>query len=186
MDIKNFIKDVPDYPKPGIIFKDITPLLGDKEAFKFAIDSLAEKFFPLSSPTPGATAKGNIRESSVDVVVGIDARGFLLAAPVAYKLGAGLAIVRKPGKLPRKTIREDYTLEYASNTLEMHEDAIKPGQNVLIVDDVLATGGTMEATCKLVRKLGGDVVGIGFLIELEFLGGKNKLSGYKIESLVRY
>lgn len=168
MDLKKYIKDVPDYPKPGIIFKDITPLLGDKDAFVSVVNSFAEKF------------------SDADVVVGIDARGFLLAAPVAYKLGAGLAIVRKPGKLPRKTIREDYTLEYASNTLEMHEDAIRPGQKVVIIDDVLATGGTMEATCKLVKKLGGNIVGIGFLMELEFLGGRKKLEEFKIHSLISY
>jgi adenine phosphoribosyltransferase len=168
MDLKQYIKDVPDYPKPGVVFKDITPLLGDKEAFRFAVDSLAEKF------------------SGIDIVVGIDARGFLLAAPVAYRLGAGLAIVRKPGKLPRQTIREDYTLEYASNTLEMHTDAILPGQNVLIVDDVLATGGTMEATCKMVKKLGGNIVGIGFLIELSFLSGKDKLREFEIFSLIKY
>lgn len=168
MELKNFIKDVPDYPKPGIVFKDITPLLGNSEAFRFAIDKFAEKF------------------SAADVVVGIDARGFLLAAPVAYKLGAGLAIVRKPGKLPRETIREDYTLEYASNTLEMHTDAIRPGQKVLIIDDVLATGGTMEATCKMVKKLGGEIVGIGFLIELGFLGGRDKLKEFEIFSLMKY
>lgn len=168
MELKNFIKDVPDYPKPGIIFKDITPLLGDKEAFQFVINSFAEKF------------KG------ADVVVGIDARGFLLAAPVAYKLGVGLAIVRKPRKLPRKTIREDYTLEYASNTLEMHQDAILPRQKVIIIDDVLATGGTMEATCKLVKKLGGEIVGIGFLMELGFLNGREKLKNLEIFSLLSY
>jgi len=169
MELANFIKDVPNYPKPGIIFKDITPLLGDKEAFIFAINSFAENF-----------------KDKIDVVVGIDARGFLLAAPVAYKLGVGLAIVRKPGKLPRKTIREDYTLEYASNSLEIHTDAILPGQNVLIIDDVLATGGTMEATCKLVRKLGGNVAGIGFLMELEFLKGREKLEGFEVFSLIQY
>jgi len=168
MDLKQYIKDVPNYPKEGIIFKDITPLLGNGEAFNFAVESFAEKF------------------NKADVVVGIDARGFLLAAPVAYKFGAGLAIVRKPGKLPRKTIREDYTLEYASNSLEMHEDAIVPGQNVLIIDDVLATGGTMEATCKMVKKLGGKIAGIGFLIELEFLGGRKRLGEYRIETLLKY
>jgi adenine phosphoribosyltransferase len=170
MNLKNFIKDVPDHPKPGINFKDITPLLGDKDAFKFAIDWFA------------AEAEGK----KIDVVAGIDARGFLLASAVAYRLGAGLAIVRKPGKLPRKTIREDYTLEYAFNTLEMHEDAIKPGQNVLIVDDVLATGGTMEATCKMVKKLGGNIAGIGFLMELEFLKGREKLKDFNIFSLLMY
>jgi adenine phosphoribosyltransferase len=149
MNLEKYICDVPDYPKPGIIFKDITPLLGDAQAFHFAIDELAAKF-------------------------------------AEQKLGAGLAIVRKPGKLPRQIIREDYTLEYASNTLEMHHDAIKLGQNVLIIDDVLATGGTMEATCKMVQKLGGQIVGIGFLTELGFLKGKEKLKDLRIESLIHY
>ncbi len=184
MDLKNFIKDVPDYPKPGIIFKDITPLLGNGEAFQFVINSFAERFSAFS--VIPAEAGIQVNNKKIDVVVGIDARGFLLAAPVAYKLGAGLAIVRKPGKLPRKTIREDYTLEYASNSLEMHTDAIAPGQNVLIVDDVLATGGTMEATCKLVRKLGGNIAGILFLIELEFLGGRKKLEGYDVRAEIKY
>tara|TARA_Y100000310_G_C20120961_1_gene551418 strand:+ start:37 stop:549 length:513 start_codon:yes stop_codon:yes gene_type:complete len=170
MDLKTFIRDVPDYPKPGIAFKDITPLLSDKGAFKYAIDQLVEKH----------------SDKNIDVVVGIDARGFIFAAPVAHQLETGLAIVRKPGKLPRSCVSEDYALEYASNTLQMHEDAIKSGQNVLIVDDVLATGGTMEATCKIVEKLGGKIVGIEFLIELGFLKGKEKLQNYTIESLIIY
>jgi adenine phosphoribosyltransferase len=170
MDLKVFIKDVPDYPKPGIIFKDITPLLGNRGAFKFAIDALAENF----------------KNKGIDIVVGIDARGFLLAAPVAYKLGAGIVIVRKPGKLPRKSIQEAYDLEYSSNILQMHDDAIKAGQNVLIVDDVLATGGTMEATCKMVKKLNGKIAGIGFLIELGFLNGGDRLKDFEIFSLIKY
>ncbi|TAN34114.1 adenine phosphoribosyltransferase [Patescibacteria group bacterium] len=170
MDLKTFIKDVPDYPKAGIVFKDITPLLADKAAFNFAINQFAEKF----------------SGQNVDAVVGIDARGFLLAAPVAYKLGAGLAIARKSGKLPRQCLRQDYILEYASNSLEMHADAILPGQKILIIDDVLATGGTMEATGKLVQKMGGDIVGIGFLMELKFLQGREKLKNYNIYSLLSY
>ena len=170
MNLEQYIKDVPDYPKPGIVFKDITPLLADREAFKFMIDQFVEKY----------------RNKNIDVVVGIDARGFIMAAPVAYQLGVGLAIVRKPGKLPRNCISEDYVLEYASNTLEMHDDAVKPGQNVLIIDDVLATGGTMEATCKMVEKLDGKIVGIGFLIELSFLNGRRKLGSYDNFSLISY
>ncbi|MFH1193840.1 MAG: adenine phosphoribosyltransferase [bacterium] len=195
MNLKDFIKDVPDYPKQGIIFRDITPLLGDKDAFKFAVDwFVAEASSPSVIPAirpraHGRGAKAGIQANDnkkIDIVVGIDARGFLLASAVAYKLGAGLAIVRKPGKLPRKTIREDYTLEYASNTLEMHEDAIRPGQNVLIIDDVLATGGTMEATCKMVSRLGGKIVCVLFLIELESLQGITKLEEYDARSQIKY
>ncbi|MFA5061638.1 MAG: adenine phosphoribosyltransferase [Patescibacteria group bacterium] len=170
LDIKQYVRDVPDWPKQGVNFKDITPLLQDKDGFKEVIDKIAEPYL----------------NQKIDVVVGIDARGFLLASAVAYKLGAGLAIVRKKGKLPRKTIAQEYALEYASNIIEMHEDAIKPGQKVLIVDDVLATGGTMEATCNLVKKLGGEIVGISFLIILDFLKGEEKLKDYKIEELIRY
>lgn len=170
LDIKQFVRDVPDWPKQGVNFKDITPLLQDKDGFKEVIDKIAEPY----------------SNQNIDVVVGIDARGFLLASAVAYKLGAGLAIVRKKGKLPQKTISQEYALEYASNIIEMHEDAIKYGQKVLIVDDVLATGGTMEATCGLVKKLGGEIVGISFLIILDFLKGEEKLKDYKIEGLIRY
>ncbi|MBU4421413.1 adenine phosphoribosyltransferase [Patescibacteria group bacterium] len=170
MDLTQYIKDVPDYPKPGVIFKDITPLLGDGNAFNHTINSLAELF----------------ADRQIDIVLGIDARGFLLAAPVAYKLGKGIAIVRKPGKLPRKSIGESYDLEYGSNTLELHEDAILPGQNVLIIDDVLATGGTMEATCKMVEKLGGKIAGIGFLIELDFLQGRKKLEEKNVKAIMHY
>ncbi|PIR66552.1 MAG: adenine phosphoribosyltransferase [Parcubacteria group bacterium CG10_big_fil_rev_8_21_14_0_10_36_14] len=170
MDLTQYIKDVTDYPKVGVVFKDITPLLGNGEAFKYAIDKLAELF----------------SDRQIDIVLGIDARGFLLAAPVAYKLRKGIAIVRKPGKLPRKSIGESYDLEYGSNALEIHEDAIEPGQNVLIIDDVLATGGTMEATCKMVKKLGGEIAGIGFLIELDFLQGRNKLEENNVKTLVHY
>lgn len=178
MNLQNFIKDVPDYPKPGVVFKDITPLLSNSEAFKFSIKQIAEKYHYLNNDLNN--------DKKIHKVLGIDARGFIFASPVACELNAGLAIVRKPGKLPCATIKESYDLEYGSNCLEIHEDAIKPGENVLIVDDVLATGGTMEATCKLVEKLGGKIVGIEFLIELSFLSGREKLSKYNIDSLLNY
>jgi adenine phosphoribosyltransferase len=170
MDIKSKIREVPDWPKPGVSFKDITPLLGDPDGFKEVIDKLAEPYLG----------------QKIDKVVGIDARGFIFAAAMAYKLGAGLAIVRKKGKLPWKTIGAEYALEYASNTIEMHEDAVLPGEKILIVDDVLAIGGTMEATVGLVKKLGGDIAGISFVIELGFLNGRSKLGENKIYSLVTY
>lgn len=170
MDLKQYIREIPDWPKKGVNFKDITPLLRDAEAFKFAVDELAK---------PYAGKK-------IDAIVGIDARGFIFASALVYKLGAGLAIVRKKGKLPHKTISQEYELEYGSNTIEMREDAIKPGQSVVIVDDVLATGGTMEATIKLVEKLGGKIEGISFLIDLTFLKGREKLKNYLIYSLLNY
>ena len=169
-DLKSKIREIPDWPKPGVGFKDITPLLGDAEGFREVIDKLAE-------PYSG---------QKIDKVVGIDARGFIFAAALAYKLGAGLAIVRKKGKLPWKTIGAEYALEYASNAIEMHEDAVLPGERVLITDDVLATGGTMEATVGLVKKLGGEIVGISFVIELSFLGGRTKLGDSKVYSLLVY
>ncbi|MFZ5559845.1 MAG: adenine phosphoribosyltransferase [Patescibacteria group bacterium] len=170
MDLKSKIREIPDWPEKGVNFKDITPLLQDKEAFCYAIDKMAEPFL----------------ENKPDIIVGIDARGFILSSAMAYKLGTGLAIIRKKGKLPYKTICQNYTLEYATNTIEMHEDAIQKGQKVLLVDDVLATGGTMEATCQIVEKLGGQILGISFLIELDALKGRDKLKNYKIESLVHY
>ena len=170
MNLKSKIREIPDWPEKGVNFKDITPLLQDKEAFKFVIDKMCEPFI----------------ENKPDIIVGIDARGFILSAAMAYKLNTGLAIIRKKGKLPHKTISADYTLEYATNTIEMHEDAIQKGQKVLLVDDVLATGGTMEATAQMVEKLGGQILGIAFLIELDFLKGKEKLKNYKVESLIHY
>lgn len=170
MDLKEKIREIPDWPEKGVNFKDITPLLQDKETFKFVIDNLAKPYL----------------KDRPDIIVGIDARGFILASALAYKLGTGLAIIRKRGKLPHKTISQEYTLEYATNTIEMHEDAIQKGQKVLIVDDVLATGGTMEATCRIVKKLGGQIIGISFLIELDFLKGREKLKNYKVESLMHY
>jgi adenine phosphoribosyltransferase len=170
MDLKSKIREISDWPEKGINFKDITPLLQDKEMFRFAIDKMAESFL----------------ENRPDIIVGIDARGFILAAAMAYKLGTGLAIIRKKGKLPHKTICQEYKLEYATNTIEMHEDAIQKGQKVLLVDDVLATGGTMEATAQMVEKLGGQILGISFLIELDFLKGREKLAKYQINSLINY
>lgn len=170
MNIKEKIREVADWPQPGVSFKDITPLLEDGIAMKYCIDQLARPYV----------------DKKIDKVVGIDARGFLLASAVAYKLGAGLSIVRKKGKLPCKTISRKYALEYASNELEMHKDTIKKGERVIVIDDVLATGGTMEATCKMIEELGGEIVGISFLIELPFLKGIGKLSAYQINSLVKY
>jgi len=168
--IKSKIREISNWPKQGISFKDITPLLGNKYLFRKTIDLMALPYL----------------NKKVDKVVGIDARGFILAAGLAYKLKTGLAIVRKKGKLPFKTISESYTLEYASNVLEMHEDAILPDEKVLLVDDVLATGGTMRATVDMVKKLKGKIIGIAFLIELTYLKGRKNFKGYKIKSLIKY
>jgi len=172
MDLKAKIREVDGWPKPGISFKDITTLLEDKDALRETVDLLAAPYLG----------------QKIDKVVGIDARGFLLAAPVAYKLNTGLAIVRKKGKLPSKTISCDYTLEYASNTVEMHDDAIKPGEMVLLIDDLCATGGTALAACDLIERLGGKIIGIGFLVDMPFLGGSKKIKdrGYELYSLVEY
>lgn len=169
-DLKNYIRDIPDFPKEGIIFKDITTLLQDKFAFGQAIEQLAEKF------------KGQ----KIDLIVAVDARGFILGGAVAYKIGAGFVPVRKKGKLPYKTNSAAYELEYGTDTLEMHNDAIKPGQRVLIIDDLLATGGTVRAVTDLVKNLKGEIAGIGFLIELTFLKGIDKLKGYPVYSLIKY
>jgi adenine phosphoribosyltransferase len=162
------IRDVPDFPQPGVLFRDITPMLADPTAFKVAIEAMAEPF------------------SGIDHVVAIESRGFILGAPVAYCLGAGLVLVRKVGKLPSSTLREEYALEYGTNTVEIHSDAIKPGERVLIVDDVLATGGTVRAAANLVERLGAQVVGISLLIELTFLAGREKLREYDLHSLLQY
>ncbi len=169
-DIERAIRNVPDFPKPGIQFKDITPLLADARLFAGAIDLLTEKFAP----------------GSVDAVVGIDARGFIFAAAVAVRLKAGFVPVRKKGKLPYQTIEQDYALEYGHATVAIHTDAIKPGSRVLLVDDLLATGGTSAAAVALVKKLGGEILEAGFLIELKFLNGREKLAGIPIRSLVTY
>jgi adenine phosphoribosyltransferase len=168
--IKGLIRDVPDFPQPGIVFKDITPLLADDDAFSSVIDLIVVRY-----------GRGN-----VDKVVGIEARGFILASPVAYHFGAGFVPVRKEGKLPWDTEREEYALEYGTAVLEIHKDAIGVGDRVLIVDDVLATGGTAKATAKLVERLGGKVMGIACLIELTFLKGRDNLSGYDFFSLITY
>ena len=167
---KALIRDIPDFPQPGIIFKDITPLLADENAFSSVIDLIVVHY-----------GRGN-----VDKVVGMEARGFILASPVAYHFGAGFVPVRKEGKLPWETEREEYELEYGTAVLEIHKDAIRPGERVLIVDDVLATGGTAKATAKLVERLGGKVIGIACLIELTFLNGRDKLGGYDFFSLITY
>ena len=168
--LRERIRDVPDFPKPGIVFKDITPLLGDEVAFSTVIDEIVVSF----------------GRGTVDKVVGIEARGFIVASPVAYHFGAGFVPVRKIGKLPWETEAETYELEYGEETLEIHRDAISPGERVAIVDDVLATGGTALATARLVESLGGTIVGMAFLIELEFLEGRRRLTDYEVLSLVRY
>jgi len=168
--LKTIIRDVPDFPKKGIVFKDITPLLADHAAFSEMVKHFA----------------GQFKNAGITKVLGIEARGFLLAAPIAMELGAGLIPVRKKGKLPYKTVAASYALEYGTDTLEMHADAVKPGEKVLIVDDVLATGGTAGAVCSLVEELGGEVAGIAMLIELEFLNGRAKLAGRPIHSLIKY
>lgn len=170
INLKSKIRSIPDWPQKGVIFRDITPLLKSPRHFRYAIDQLAKPYL----------------RKKVDVVVGIDARGFILAAALAYKLKTGLAIIRKKGKLPWQIIAQRYKLEYAMETIEMHKDAIRKGQKVLLVDDVLATGGTMKATIDLVKKLGGQIVGVDFLINLTFLGGEEKLKGFKIRSLIQY
>ncbi|MBI4744859.1 MAG: adenine phosphoribosyltransferase [Actinobacteria bacterium] len=170
MDLKKIIRDIPDFPKKGIIFKDITPLLQDPASFKCAIDTIASRY----------------ENDSVDIVLGAEARGFILGGAIAYRLNAGFVPARKPGKLPHHVTKAEYALEYGVDTLEMHQDAIKPGEKVLIVDDVLATGGTASAKVNLVEKLGGEVVGVAFLIELTFLEGRKKLDNHNIFSLIQY
>lgn len=170
MKYTDYIKNVPDFPIPGIQFKDITPLIGDHEAFKKAIDELT------------AFAK----DLNANKVIGPDARGFIIGAPVAYALNAGFIPVRKPGKLPREVISYDYELEYGKNTLCMHKDAVKPGDRVVIIDDLLATGGTMEATIKLVETAGAKVVGLGFMIELIDLNGRERVKDFPIKVLMQY
>ncbi|MGH9059730.1 MAG: adenine phosphoribosyltransferase [Acidimicrobiales bacterium] len=170
--LKDLVRDVPDFPRPGVVFKDITPLLADAAAFAAAVSALAGRF-------AGAGA-------GVDAVVGIEARGFIAAAPVAVELSAGFVPVRKSGKLPFEVTAEDYQLEYGSDRLEVHSDGVRAGQGVLIVDDVLATGGTASAAVRLVERLGGRVVGLGFFLELGFLGGRDRLAGYDVVSLLDY
>nr|WP_263325609.1 adenine phosphoribosyltransferase [Neobacillus sp. Marseille-Q6967] len=170
MDLTQFVAIVPDYPKPGIKFKDITPLMNDGEAYKYATDQIVDY----------------AKDKNIDLIVGPEARGFIIGCPVAYSLGIGFAPVRKEGKLPRETVKVSYGLEYGSDVLTIHKDAIKPGQRVLITDDLLATGGTIEATIKLVEQLGGVVAGIAFIIELTYLEGRKKLDGYDVLTLMHY
>ena len=169
-DLKKLIREIPDYPKPGILFYDLTTLLKDKRGFQKLVDKLCDHY----------------ADRKVDVVVGVEARGFIFAPALAYRLGAGFVPVRKPKKLPAKTAKVSYQLEYGTDTLEIHEDAIRPGQSVLISDDLLATGGTAAATVKLVRSLGGTVNGVAFAVELTFLNGRAKLPGMDVFSLIQY
>lgn len=168
--LKKLIREVPDFPKKGILFYDITTLLKDKTGFAALIDRLSEHY----------VAK------KIDLVLGMEARGFIFAPALAYRLNAGFVPVRKPGKLPAECVSYDYALEYGKNTLQVHKDAIQKGQRVLIVDDLLATGGTAEATAKLAESLGAEIVGLGFVVELDFLKGRDKLKGYDVVSLLRY
>jgi len=168
--IKELIRDVPDFPEPGIVFKDITPVLADPMAFSTITDLIVVHF-----------GRGN-----VDKVVGIEARGFILASPVAYHFNAGFVPIRKQGKLPWETLDEEYALEYGTATIEVHRDAVRPGERVLIVDDVLATGGTAKAAASLVERIGGKVCGIACLIELGFLKGRDQLQGYELFTLIEY
>ncbi len=169
-DLAAMVRNVPDFPKPGILFKDITPLLQDAEAFRQAIDRMADAW----------------AGKKIDVVLGIEARGFLFASALAYKLNAGLVIVRKPGKLPYKTKSVTYALEYGTDSLQIHDDAIRAGQRVLIVDDVLATGGTVKAVTELVRQFNADIAGIAFLSELAFLRGREKLAEFELSTLITF
>lgn len=170
VDLESKIRDIPDFPKQGIVFKDIMPLLADAEAFRATIDRLAEFAGPRKP----------------DLVLGAEARGFMLGGALAYKLGCGFVAARKPGKLPWETVSAEYALEYGVDSLELHADAIRSGARVLVHDDLLATGGTARAKVELVEQLGGEVVGLAFVIELAFLNGREKLEGYDVHSLIRY
>jgi adenine phosphoribosyltransferase len=170
MNLKKYIRDIPDFPKKGIIFKDITPLLQEPEPFKYAINTIIDKF----------------KDKNIEKIVSIEARGYIFGGSLAYNLNCGFIPVRKPGKLPFQTIAMDYTLEYGTNTIEIHKDALKPGEKVLIFDDLLATGGTVQATCQLVEQLGAEVIACVFLIDLTFLKGAEKLKNYEVFSLIEY
>ena len=169
-DLRSKIREIPDFPKPGILFYDITTLLKDPAAFRESIQLMMEPF----------------KNEKIDIVVGMESRGFIFSAPMAYELGAGLVPVRKLGKLPAETLSVEYALEYGSNTLEIHRDSIEPGQRVLIVDDLLATGGTVQGTIELVERLKGEVAGLAFLVELDFLHGRERLTGHHVTSVIRY
>ncbi|ADK30810.1 adenine phosphoribosyltransferase [Brachyspira pilosicoli] len=170
MDLKNYIRNIQDYPKEGILFRDITTLLKDKDAFKFAIDAMAKQ----------------VEDKKIDYIVGAESRGFLIGSALAYRLNCGFVPVRKKGKLPCKTISEEYALEYGTDSLYMHEDAINKGANVLIVDDLIATGGTALAMMKMVERLGGNIVGSSFLIELKELNGRKDIGKYPVNVLIEY
>lgn len=169
-ELRQHIRDIPDFPKAGILFRDITPLLADGRAFRHAIDSIGARYV----------------DRKVDIVVGVEARGFIMGSALAYMLGAGNALVRKKGKLPFKTNRTTYALEYGTDTLEIHQDAIKPGQRVVLADDLLATGGTISAAAELVRQLGGEIIELAFLIELTPLKGRERLKDLPVFSLIQY
>jgi len=170
LNLSEKIRDIPDFPKPGILFKDITTLLSDAEAFRAGIDELVAKF----------------QGERIDKVVAAESRGFIFGAPIAYLLNTGFVPARKLGRLPSDTVTAEYTLEYGSNQVEMHTDAISQGERVLIVDDLLATGGTIGATIELVERLGGEIAGLAFLVELTYLHGREKIMDYRVESLVSY
>ena len=170
IELRNLIRSVPNFPKKGIVFRDITPLLADPVGLDQAVAQLAEPY----------------RDSKIDLVAGVESRGFIFGAAVARELGSGFVIIRKPGKLPAATAKATYELEYGTDSIEIHTDAVSPGQRVLMIDDLLATGGTMTAACQLVEQLGGKIVGIAFLIELAFLKGREKLTGREILSLITY
>jgi adenine phosphoribosyltransferase len=169
-DLRAKIREIPDFPKPGILFYDITTLLKDGPAFREAIDLMLEPY----------------KDDQIDLVVGMESRGFIFSAPMAYQLNAGLVPVRKLGKLPAETLTVEYALEYGSNTLEIHRDAVQPGQKVLVVDDLLATGGTVRGTVELIERLKGNVVGLAFLVELDFLKGRDRLDGRRVTSVIQY
>lgn len=168
--LRSLVREIPDFPEPGVLFRDITPLLAHADTFRRCVDELTARF----------------AGHDVDTVVGIEARGFILAAPIAYKTGSSFVPVRKAGKLPWAVAREEYVLEYRAEKLELHRDAIRPGERVLVIDDVLATGGTAAATCRLVETLGGTIVGLGVMIELAGLGGRAALGDRHVESLTRF
>jgi len=170
LDLRDRIRDVPDFPTEGVVFKDIMPLIADRDYFKAAIDELAEW----------------VRPREPDLILGAEARGFIFGAALAYAVGAGFIAARKPGKLPRETIQATYALEYGTDSLQVHRDAITPGSRVVVLDDVLATGGTARAKCELVEGLGGDVVGVVFVLELTFLEGRKRLEGYDVHALISY
>ena len=168
--VESKVRDIVDFPKKGIVFRDITTAVKDAKAMQFMIDFLVQQY----------------EDKKIDYVAGIESRGFIFGAPLAYKLGAGFILIRKPGKLPADTISQEYELEYGTDKIEMHADAVEPGKNVLVIDDLLATGGTVDAACKLLKKAGANVVGAGFIIELSDLGGRKKLEGIDVTSMIQY